>query len=311
MQSALVAGATGFIGTNLVHTLLTAGITTYGLVRNGSANRGRLEALGGFRPVPIDSYQTADLERALAAVEVDVVYSVLGSGTSHAEDRWEVLLDGNIRAATDVTRLAAGRARRLVHIGTCLEYGPKSAPLLESDPVGPSSPYATTKAAAQLLVAHLCRAGGLEYVHARLFNAYGYFEGQNRLVPFLLRHLRAGEPAALTAGTHIRDFTFVTDVTEALRLLGGCELEGGRGFFNVCSGHGIPVRQVAETVAEVVGFPHDLLHFGARPERADEPPYVVGSHALLTQATGWTPSITLTHGIELMAADLRAPKGTR
>ncbi|MCI0347075.1 MAG: NAD-dependent epimerase/dehydratase family protein, partial [Chloroflexi bacterium] len=135
MRSALIAGATGFIGTNLVHALLEAGVTTFGLVRESSPNRARLEGLDGFRPIPLASYDTADLERAIGGVEVDVMYSVLGSGTSHAEDRWEVLLDGNVRAAADVARLAAGRARRLVHVGTCLEYAAKEGPLVESDPV--------------------------------------------------------------------------------------------------------------------------------------------------------------------------------
>jgi nucleoside-diphosphate-sugar epimerase len=306
LPSALVAGATGFIGTNLVRTLLAAGVTTYGLVRRTSTNRGRLEALDGFRPVPIDSYDTADLARALAAVEVDVVYSVLGSGTSHAEDRWEVLLDGNIRAAADVARFSAGRARRLVHVGTCLEYGAKGVPLVEEDVVAPSSPYAVTKAAAQLLVAHLCRSAGLEHVHARLFNTYGHFEGQNRLVPFLLRHLRAGEPADLTAGKHVRDFTFVTDVTAALLRLGSCALGDGHGAFNVCSGRGVSVRQVAETVADVVGFSRNLLRFGVRPSRPDEPPYIVGSHTRLHATTGWQPAISLPRGIELMAAEILA-----
>jgi nucleoside-diphosphate-sugar epimerase len=301
MRSALVAGATGFIGTNLVRALLDAGIVTYGLVRDSSPNRGRSAELAGFRPIPIASYETAELERAFATVEVDVVYSVLGSGTSHAEDRWEFLVDGNIRAATDVARFAAGRARRLVHVGTCLEYAPKAGALVESDPVGPGSRYAATKAAAQLLVTHLCRSAGLEHVHARLFNTYGYFEGENRLIPFLLRQLRAGEPAALTAGSHVRDFTFVTDVADALTRLGSSPLVGGRGVFNVCSGEGISVRRVAESVAEVVGFPRDLLHFGARPERTDEPPRIVGSSALLRELTGWKPGVNLMHGIERMA----------
>lgn len=311
MRSALVAGATGFIGTNLVRALLEAGVTTFGLVRQTSPNRARLEGLDGFRPIPLASYDTADLERAIGGVEVDVMYSVLGSGTSHAEDRWEVLLDGNVRAAADVARLAAGRARRLVHVGTCLEYAAKNAPLVESDPVGPASGYATTKAAAQLLVSHLCRSAGLEHVHARLFNTYGYLEGQNRLVPFLLRHFRAGEPAALTAGTHVRDFTFVTDVAQALCRLGRCELPGGHGAFNVCSERAVSVREVAESVADVVGFPRDLLKFGARPQRADEPGIVVGSHARLHQATGWKPEIGLTRGIELMAAAFRLEEGGR
>jgi nucleoside-diphosphate-sugar epimerase len=301
MQSALVAGATGFIGTNVVRALLAAGVPTYGLVRGASANHSRLDSLEGFRPIAIGSYDTADLDRAFGTVEVEVIYSVLGSGTSHAEDRWEFLLDGNIRAATDVARFAAGRARRLVHVGTCLEYAPKASALVESDPVGPGSRYAATKAAAQLLVAHLSASAGLEHVHARLFNTYGYFEGQNRLIPFLLRQLRAGEPAALTAGSHVRDFTFVTDVAEALVKLGDCPLTDGRGVFNICSGQGISVRSVAESVADVVGFPRDLLHFGARPERGEEPPRIVGSSARLNELTGWKPSVDLMGGIERMA----------
>jgi len=311
MRSALVAGATGFIGTNLVHALLGGGVTTYGLVRSRSANRGRLEGLEGFHAIPIASYDTPELERALGSVEVDVIYSVLGSGTSHAEDRWEVLLDGNIRAATDVARFAAGRCRRVVHVGTCLEYAAKAAPLTESDPVGPRTRYAATKAAAQLLVTNLCGAAGLEFVCARLFNAYGYFEGRNRLVPFLLRELRAGQAAALTAGTHVRDFTFVTDVADALRRLGVCSLPSRSGVFNVCSGRGVAVREVAEAVADVVGVSRDFLRFGARPERAEEPPYVVGSHALIEAATGWRPAVSLTRGIELMAkADRRASQAS-
>src|ERR1051325_6117005 len=131
MRSALVAGASGFVGTNLVRALLAAGITTYGVVRGSSANRTRLDGLPRFRPIPIDSYGTADLERALGTTEVDVVYSAVGSGTSHAEDRWEVLLDGNIRTATDVARFAAGRARRFVHVGTCHEYAVKNKALVE------------------------------------------------------------------------------------------------------------------------------------------------------------------------------------
>jgi nucleoside-diphosphate-sugar epimerase len=301
VRSALVAGATGFVGTNLVRSLLDAGVTTYGLARTGSPNRSRLERLDGFHSIPIDSYGTAELERALGAAEVDVVYSAVGSGTSHAEDRWEVLLDGNIRTATDMARFAAGRARRFVHVGTCLEYAAKDSSLVESDPMGPTSAYATTKAAAQLLIAHLCRSAGLEHVHARLFNTYGLFEGRNRLIPFLLRQLRAGEPALLTAGTHVRDFTFVTDVTDALVRLGDCPLEEGRGVFNVCTGRGISVREVAERVADVVGFSPALLRFGARPERADEPRRIVGSSARLRERTGWTPAVDLTHGIALMA----------
>jgi len=301
MRSALVAGATGFIGANLVRALLGAGVTTYGLVRSVSANRRRVENLEGFRAVPIASYETAELERAFGAIEVDVVYSALGSGTSHAEDRWEVLLDGNIRAVTDVARLAAGRARRLVHVGTCLGYAAKDGVLNESDPLSPGSSYGATKVAAEILVSQLCSAAGLEHAHARLFNTYGHFEGPNRLIPFLLGRLRAGEAAALTAGSHVRDFTFVTDVAEALARLGDCPLAEGRGVFNVCSELGISVRRVAESVADVIGCPRDLLNFGARPERGDEPPRIVGSSARLRQLTGWKPEVDLMGGIERMA----------
>ncbi|MGH7822529.1 MAG: NAD-dependent epimerase/dehydratase family protein, partial [Candidatus Binatia bacterium] len=257
--------------------LVSSGVETWAVARFTSAHRRRVEAAEGAQAVLVRSWELDELERAVGDRTFDAVYNALGSGTSHAERDWESLFDGNVRAAFAVARLAAKRSSRLVHLGTCSEYAPKppeAGPLTESDPVLPTSAYGATKAAARPLLQQVCHGGGIDYVHARLFNTYGPFEGENRIVPYVARRIEAGEPAELTEGSQVRDFTFVGDVCGALALLGTCALPHELPIFNVSSGVPMAVRELALAVAERLGAPRALLRFGARPQRGDEPSYL-------------------------------------
>jgi dTDP-glucose 4,6-dehydratase len=142
----------------------------------------------------------------------------------------------------------------------------------------------------------------LEYVHARLFNTYGPFESESRIVPYLIRRLGAGLEAELTAGTQVRDFIFVEDVARALVVLGGCPLASRAATFNVCTGRGTSVREIAALVADAMGASPALLRLGARPDRTDEPPSIVGSPDALRAAAGWTATVRPAEGVARMVA---------
>jgi nucleoside-diphosphate-sugar epimerase len=305
---ALVVGATGFIGSNLVRELLASKVETWGTVREDSQGRWRLRDVTDLQELRIPSYATDELERAVEGLTVDVVYDAAGAGTSHTERRSEALLDGNVRLAVDVARLAARTARRLVHLGTCSEYAPKplaAGALREDDPISPTSEYGASKIAGETRVAEVCRAAGLERVHVRLFNTYGPFEADERLIPYLTRRLLDGGDAALTTGTQVRDFTFVADTCRALRLLADVQLANDEGAFNLCTGIGTRVADVVSTVADVLGVPRQRLRFGVKPQRADEPAEIVGDNSRIRRATGWTPDTELRSGIERSVAEAR------
>jgi dTDP-6-deoxy-L-talose 4-dehydrogenase (NAD+) len=136
----------------------------------------------------------------------------------------------------------------------------------------PETPYAAAKAAAYIALSRSIPNEGAEFAWCRLFYLYGDGEDRRRLVPYLRARLAAGEIAEMTSGTQVRDFM---DVRDAARVIANVALGTVQGAVNVCSGVPVTIREFAERIADQFGR-RDLLHFGARPEHAFDPPRVVG-----------------------------------
>jgi nucleoside-diphosphate-sugar epimerase len=167
--------------------------------------------------------------------------------------------------------------RRFVGVGTCAEYDLSQGTLRADSPLKPQTLYAACKTSAFQVLGQLLPAAGVEFAWCRLFYLHGEGEDARRLVPYLHRQLREGQPAELTSGNQIRDFL---DVREAGALIARAALGDVRGPVNICSGVPVTVRQLAEQIADGYGR-RDLLRFGARPDNVFDPPCVVGVPAAL------------------------------
>jgi dTDP-6-deoxy-L-talose 4-dehydrogenase (NAD+) len=167
---------------------------------------------------------------------------------------------------------ATSGVKRIVGIGTCLEYQLSGLPLPANTPLAPSSPYAACKAATYFALSQLLPRSGVEFAWCRLFYLCGDGEDSRRLVPTLQQCLSEGRAADLTSGNQVRDFL---DVREAGRQISEVAMSDRTGALNICSGRAVTVRELAESIADKFGR-RDLLKFGARKENPIDPPYVVG-----------------------------------
>jgi nucleoside-diphosphate-sugar epimerase len=187
--------------------------------------------------------------------------------------------------------------------GTCAEYDTDQGYLREDGPVRPDTLYAATKLSLNLIASKIAAGAGINLAWARLFFLYGPFEDERRLIPALMRALIRGEPFPATAGEQVRDYLHVEDMASALWALAERRLSG---TVNVCSGVPLTMRQVMETVAEVVGNGH-LIEFGAMPYRAWDPRFICGENRRLQEDGCWAPRyVTLRAGMEQTAAWWRA-----
>jgi dTDP-6-deoxy-L-talose 4-dehydrogenase (NAD+) len=268
----LLTGATGFVGRNVMKALREGGAPVRAVVRDGSASR--LPSLG-----PDDSMiTTADLFAETAAwweqacKGVDTIVHVAW----YAEPGKYPLSPKNLDCLAGTLAIAKGAVaagvRRFVGVGTCAEYDGSHGYLAVTTPLAPATPYAAAKAAAFLALSRYFEQAKVEFAWCRLFYMYGEEEDSRRLVPHIRAKLSAGQPADLTSGTQVRDFM---DVADAGRMIAETALSDHQGPLNVCSGVPITVRELAERVADEYGR-RDLLRFGAIPDRAGEPPVVVG-----------------------------------
>jgi dTDP-glucose 4,6-dehydratase len=219
----LVTGGAGFIGSHYVRTLLTGGYPGYGdaevVVLDALTYAGTLESLGPvaddprLRFVRGDVRVAADLDAAVPGCDVVVNFAA----ESHVDRSLRAAADfvtTNVLGAQQVFEAALRHGvRRVVQVSTDEVYGSTDeGSWTEDSPLRPNSPYAASKAAADLLARAYSQTHGLDVSVTRGSNTYGPYQFPEKIVPLFLTRLLDGEPVPVYGdGRHVRDWLHVDD----------------------------------------------------------------------------------------------------
>ena len=285
-MKAAVTGSNGFVGSYLVPHLRELGDDVVTLDRSAVP--------------PVDVTDSSQVRDALRAARPDAVYHL--AALSHVGQSWaapEAVFRVNASGALSVLRACADTGvERVLVVGSADVYGvvtDDDLPLTEDAPVRPVTPYGASKAAADLLALQAFLGDGLGTVRVRSFNHTGPGQATDMLVPALAQRIADAERAGgstVTVGNLdvVRDVTDVRDIVRAYRLLVEHGTPGE--VYNVCSGRGVTVREIAEQMLASSDAP---LEFVVDPElvRPVDVPRLVGCADKLRAATGWTPEIPL------------------
>jgi GDP-4-dehydro-6-deoxy-D-mannose reductase len=152
-----------------------------------------------------------------------------------------------------------GLSTRILSIGSSEEYGNvdiKDLPLKESHPLNPISPYSVARVSQEMLSRVYSKSYGLDIIMTRSFNHIGPYQTDAFAVPSIIKQLvlikEKGLKGELLTGDLeiVRDFTDVRDIVSAYYLL-LTRAESGS-IYNVCSGKGISLKQIAEKLCEIL-----------------------------------------------------------
>jgi GDP-4-dehydro-6-deoxy-D-mannose reductase len=296
----LVTGADGFVGRHLVRRLAGEGHRIGAACRPGgpAVNWGEADVT----VVPLELTDDASVRRAVEFGPDAVVHlAAVASNREALADpglAWTVNAAGTARLAEALgaRRQAVGGEARLLVVSSGEVYGPgPRTPRRETDPLAPLTPYAASKAAAELAGLEVWRRTGLPVIIARPFTHTGPGQEQRFVLPSFVARLRE----ARTSGARrvptgnlgpVRDLLDVRDVVEAYLLL----LRSGEPgeIYNVARGEGTSVGELFRMLA-------DLLGAEVEPEvdpslaRETDLPHLVGDSTKLRRATGWAPARTL------------------
>lgn len=308
LRTALVTGATGFIGSVLVDRLLADGVEVVALVRPGPRTA-RLSTRARIRLVEVSVWDTSSLRSSLDTIRADAIFHLASYGVQPDHQSPRLLVDGNVGVLASLLEATAHwDVRRFIHTGSCSEYGKPERvgePIVEAQTLQPMSLYGSAKAACGSFGKLLAQRLGVPFTTLRLFGVYGPHEAEQRLMPYLIHRLQDDVAVDLTPGEQVRDLLFEDDVVRAFVSAATEDDIPDNQTYNVCSSQPVRIRTIGESIADALGKPRDLLHWGDRSYRADEPMWLVGDNQKFRNATSWAPSIDLEEGIARMIAAIR------
>jgi UDP-glucose 4-epimerase len=313
-RRALVIGGLGYIGRHVTERLRAAGadvtVATRTLARHADAAAHLTAA--GVRVLQGD-LRDADAMRA-AVTRQEFVFNLAGqSGAVQSMQDPETDLDVNCRGnliLLDALRSESPQAT-MVFVSSRLSYGRASAaPVAETHQPDPLCVHAVHKLAVEQYLRVYGRIYGLRFAIARLTNPYGPGQPAARTAYGVVNHLihlaLAGQPLPIYGdGAQRRDYIFIDDAADALLRLGAAPSANG-GTYNVGSGIGTPIVDMARAIVEIAGG--GRVEFTAWPPLAEqiETGDFVADIARIRRDTAWEPRVTLADGLQRTIAHYKS-----
>jgi UDP-glucose 4-epimerase len=290
-MSALVTGGAGFIGSNLVDTLLARGEKVTVIDDLSTGRRENVSPEAAF--VEADVADAHAVDTALAEHTPATVFH-LAAQVDVRRSVGDPAFDARVNVQGTISLLEAARRHgaRVVFSSTGgAIYGEADVvPTPEDAPRRPLAPYGQSKSAAEDYCALYARLHSVEAMALRYANVYGPRQdplGEGGVVAIFCDRARRGEPATVFGdGRQTRDFVYVGDVVEANLLAAE---RGGTGAFNIGRGEETSVLELAAALG---------LEVEHEPERPGEVRRSCLDPSLARRELGWEPRVDLEAGIE-------------
>lgn len=299
----LVTGCTGFAGGYLTEALLAQeGVEVVGVSRHAQWPRHWRHLANQVRLRVCDLGERKGIEAVLRETEPDHIYHLAGyANTGQSFRDPDAAWSGNLATTRNLYEAIVrwGGRPRVLYVSSGLVYdvpeGPD--PLVDEDrPLRPVSPYAASKAAADLASYQYSRAPGLDIVRVRPFNHIGPRQSPEYAVANFARQIAAiekgREPPVVETGdlTPRRDLTDVRDMVQAYLLL----LAKGRSgeAYNVGSGTAFSMQEILD---RLVALAHVRVEVRQKAQklRLTETSALRADCTRLRSETGWQPSFAL------------------
>ncbi|MFC1679212.1 SDR family oxidoreductase [Elusimicrobiota bacterium] len=296
---AVVTGGAGFIGSHLVDRLLGEKLRVRVLDNFSTGRPQNLEHLKDHPGLEVHEVDVADFDAArplfdgarlvfhLAAL-ADIVPSI---------ERPHDYFRANVNGTESVLEAArAAGVERFVYAASSSCYGvPDDYPTPETAAIRPQYPYALTKYLGEEMVRHWGQVYGMPVVSLRFFNVYGpraRTSGTYGAVfgVFLAQKLKGKPFTVVGDGKQARDFTYVTDIAEAL-WRAGREAEAVGKVYNVGSGGTYSINRLVELLGG------DVVHI---PKRPGEPDRTFADIAKIRRELAWEPRVGFDDGVGRM-----------
>ncbi|WP_158913037.1 UDP-glucose 4-epimerase GalE [Caulobacter sp. S45] len=305
MKTIFVTGGAGYVGSHCSKEFAAQG---WNVVVYDNLSRGWRDLARWGELVEGDILDRDALQSALTAAKPDVLahFAALTYVGESVEDPALYYRNNTLGTFNILESMRAVGVDKMIFSSTAATYGvPHQVPMPEDHPQQPINPYGWSKLMVERMMDDYARAYGLRFASLRYFNAAGAspdgeigerHEPETHVIPLAAKGALSsdyaftifGDDFDTRDGTCVRDYIHVCDLGRAHAAAAKYLMDGGAAeFFNLGTGEGTTVKEIADAIEKVSGKP---LPRKIGPRRAGDPAVLVASNAKAKAKLGWEPT---------------------
>jgi UDP-glucose 4-epimerase len=295
LNTALVTGGAGFVGSHLVDRLVADGVEVVVADDLSTGTESRVNTEASLEVLDIADFESLDAVARTLRPDAIFHLAAQASVTVSVKDPWRDC-EVNVKGTLNVVQAARALAAPVVFTSTggALYGDAAPIPTTEDFTPAPLAPYGASKWAGEVYLRTWSLADGIPHTVCRLGNAYGPRQspdGEAGVVAIFSHRLWAGEPATLFGhGDPTRDYVYAGDIADAL-----VRAAGVGGVFNIATGNEVAVREIYERLREVAGVDSEPV---LAPLREGELERSGLDSSRAAETLGWRAETPLDRGLE-------------
>ncbi|OGR88255.1 MAG: hypothetical protein A3J74_01495 [Elusimicrobia bacterium RIFCSPHIGHO2_02_FULL_57_9] len=300
----MVTGADGFMGSHLAERLLKQGASVTVYVRGNSINGTHLHTLKNtahlekrFRLILTGDIAAADAIDLIRDDAPEYIFHLAAdayvpNSFSHPIEVFETNLTGTLHVLQAARKIK--RLKRVVCTSSSEVYGTAQyAPIDETHPLNPTSPYAASKASADRAAWSWWNTYGLPVAIIRPFNTYGPRHTYDVIPKFIALALQGKTLTVHGSGKQTRDFTYIDDMVRGFLIMGSHPEAVGR-VVNFGTGKDVAVKDIAQKIVRLSGSASPIVH---TDERAAQVQRLICGWKLANKLFGFRPTVDIDEGL--------------
>tara|TARA_B100001057_G_C22743658_1_gene908828 strand:+ start:211 stop:1089 length:879 start_codon:yes stop_codon:yes gene_type:complete len=282
-KKVLITGASGFIGKNLINSLLKdKSFEIYGLIKKRSKKTLRKK---NFK------YIYTDLTKNNEKIKIDFDYIINLAGNIDHKNKFETFKAHYQGVKNLIKILNLKKIKLFIQIGSCLEYGIKKSPHKESFNCSPISHYGKAK----LLSTKYIQKKLKNYIILRPYQIYGPYQKKDRLVPIVIDGCLRNKEIPCSDGLQFRDFLFIDDFVELIKKILK-KNNNINGIYNVGFGKPNKVKDIINLIQKKIKKGKPI--FGRIPMRNEEMKFTYPNISKIKKNYNWRPKIKINVGLK-------------
>lgn len=302
-RKALVTGASGFIGSHLCELLIKNKFEVRAFVRYNSRNAwGWLDELPcrtRIEVFPGDIRSSDSVRKSMEGVNV-VFHLAALIGIPYSYHSPDSYVDTNVKGTLNLLQSARELGiEKFIQTSTSEVYGTAQfAPITETHPINPQSPYAATKSAADFLALSFYKSFNLPVTVIRPFNTYGPRQSARAVIPTIITQLFKNKKTVKLGSLHpTRDLTYVEDTARGFMSAFFSESSTGE-TVNLGNNSEISIGDLANLIAKLMGRKINIKTDAQRKRPCkSEVERLLADNSKARKILNWKPEIPLEKGL--------------